>query len=95
MTMRSKFFALLWLALASCQEVDANGANQFTCTSSSQCTANGAGGRCETIGYCSYPDAACASGYRYGPESLAESNTCVPPPSEDDLSGGDLGASRD
>jgi len=45
------------LALAGCRIHE-----PFACTLDAHC---GAGGRCEPVGYCSFPDAACADGRRY------------------------------
>ena len=49
------------LAAAGCLKVEA-----FACTSASACVRGGAAGRCEPTGWCSFPDPACASGWRYG-----------------------------
>ncbi len=41
--------------------------NTFSCLDDAACTDAGSGpGRCEATGFCSFPDAACASGRRYG-----------------------------
>jgi hypothetical protein len=50
----------------------------YHCATSSQCTRSGAQGVCEPSGACSFPDASCASGRRYGqygPDGLA--SACV------------------
>ncbi|MEM6993889.1 MAG: hypothetical protein AAF721_25475 [Myxococcota bacterium] len=50
----------------------------FACTDSSQCVLNGLAGRCESSGYCSFPDPDCDSGSRYSehaPSGLA--HQCV------------------
>lgn len=40
---------------------------RYVCTTSSQCSLDGVAGTCEPIGFCSFPDPACApSGRRYG-----------------------------
>ncbi len=65
------------------------GASVFACTDPSECP----GGLCEPSGWCSFPDAACPSGQRYGshaPSSFADA--CVDPigpGSSDDDSGTD------
>jgi hypothetical protein len=47
----------------------------FTCQTDTSC---GEQGQCEPIGYCSFPDADCASGRRYGALASAElANACV------------------
>ena len=47
----------------------------FTCQTDGSC---GEEGRCEPIGYCSFPDADCASGRRYGALASGElASTCV------------------
>ncbi|MCC6521228.1 MAG: hypothetical protein IT373_01075 [Polyangiaceae bacterium] len=38
----------------------------FECTADAECTHDGAVGRCEKTGYCSFPDASCEAGLRYG-----------------------------
>ena len=43
----------------------------FECQSDEQCVLDGSRGRCERTGYCSFPDEACKTGWRYG--ELAES----------------------
>jgi hypothetical protein len=51
----------------------------FTCASDEQC----GGGWCEVTGYCSFEDAECPSGRRYGSLGSRElSNACVAPVSE-------------
>lgn len=47
----------------------------FQCQVDADCA--GAGGMCEAIGYCSFPDSACASGQKYGEHSGSLSNECV------------------
>src|SRR5688572_12851901 len=49
-------------------------ASTFVCQSDVQC---GAMGECEANGSCSFPDATCESGRRYGTHA-AESGACVP-----------------
>ena len=46
----------------------------FSCSEDSQC---GAGGTCESNGLCSFSDATCASGRRFGAEQGDLSGTCV------------------
>ena len=50
----------------------------FACSDSTQCAAEGAAGRCEATGFCSFPDDDCESGHRYGEFSGPLSETCVP-----------------
>lgn len=52
--------------------------NAFECTRSDQCTAGDGAGRCEDSGLCSFPDAACPSGRRYGEHGGELSGLCVP-----------------
>jgi len=50
----------------------------FLCTDSAQCISDGEGGTCESTGFCSFEDAECESGRRYGKaagDGLA--NECV------------------
>jgi hypothetical protein len=51
--------------------------SEFHCTSNSDCTNGGAAGRCEPVGFCSYADATCASGQRFGEAAGALTSTCV------------------
>ncbi|MBX7083244.1 MAG: LamG domain-containing protein [Nannocystaceae bacterium] len=46
----------------------------FVCEDAAQCE----GGQCQADGFCSFPDAACESGQRYGAHAGAHSGTCVP-----------------
>ena len=60
----------------------------FTCLDDSSCANGGQAGRCESTGYCSFPDATCTSGRRYGelaPTGLA--NLCLPPGGDTDSDG--------
>jgi Concanavalin A-like lectin/glucanases superfamily len=52
----------------------------FVCTGSAACVLDGRAGVCEPTGFCSFPDRACASGWRYGAaagDGLA--NACAAP----------------
>jgi hypothetical protein len=49
----------------------------FLCTSADQCTRGGAQGRCESNGYCSFPDGSCTSGERFGDYAGSHANQCV------------------
>lgn len=53
-------------------------AGTFTCSDESDCIGSGADGVCQPDGFCSFPDAACSSGQRYGSHSGALSGECVP-----------------
>ena len=48
--------------------------SSFECGSDNDC---GSDGRCEPTGFCSFPDATCASGFRYGDLAESLSNQCV------------------
>lgn len=61
---------LSWLAGCSVTEA-------FTCSADEQCVADGAAGRCEAAGVCSFPDEACPSGHRYGGLAGELSGECV------------------
>ena len=68
-----RVLALAWLGMT----VACGGTGVFACTDASEC---GVSGTCEPNGYCSFPDAACASGSRYGahaPSGIAD--VCVEP----------------
>lgn len=66
---------LVGLAVAAgCTSANAT----FTCADSSACTHQGVAGICEPDGFCSFPDATCQSGRRYGDFSPAErAGQCV------------------
>jgi hypothetical protein len=64
------FAGALLLGAAACHAT-----GTFACDHDDQC---GAGGRCETTGYCSFADEACASGSRYDTYAGGElANRCV------------------
>jgi hypothetical protein len=50
------------------------GDRSFRCATSEAC---GASGTCEPVGVCSFADASCPSGRRYGEHSSPYANTCV------------------
>jgi cysteine-rich repeat protein len=63
------------------------GSNLFACGADGECTDGGVAGTCEDTGWCSFPDAECPSGARYGDhagDSLA--GECVP---QEGTTGGD------
>jgi hypothetical protein len=62
--------ALPWPAACSTTET-------FACSSDMQCVDDGAAGRCEPEGVCSFPDDTCPSGHRYGGLAGALSGECV------------------
>jgi hypothetical protein len=47
---------------------------EYVCSGDSSC---GAGGACETTGYCSFPDAKCTSGRSYGESAGSRAGTCT------------------
>jgi hypothetical protein len=70
------------LALALAPIVSSCAAGAFACSTDTQC--NRVGGVCQPNGWCSFPDDACPSGFRYGEhagDGLA--GTCVPDVSSD------------
>lgn len=51
----------------------------FACESDEQCVHAGTAGVCQSTGYCSFPDAACSSGQRYGAHAGdGLERSCVP-----------------
>jgi hypothetical protein len=55
-------------------------ASGFACRSSDQCLYQGVNGTCEPSGWCSFPDATCASGRRYGSAAGGGyASTCATP----------------
>lgn len=52
--------------------------NTFACLDDESCAGGPPGGRCEASGFCSFPDDACESGYRYGEfAGTTLANECV------------------
>jgi len=73
--MRLAACALL-AALSGCSPF--GGAGAFTCETDAQCAGGPASGRCErATGFCSFADATCGSGQRYGTSSGTLSSVCV------------------
>lgn len=67
-----------WLACVSAWLCAGCGPDGFACESDGQCGDGELLGTCEASGFCSFPDATCESGRRYGehaPDDLADS--CV------------------
>src|SRR5258706_6189599 len=63
-----------WFGQAACSSTEVT----FHCQSSDQCTLNGQIGHCENRGLCSFSDAACPSGRRYGHYSGAsDADACT------------------
>jgi lectin-like protein len=52
-------------------------AGAFECTSDPQCTRAGVQGTCEAVGFCSFPDATCPNGRRFGDVSGTYTQQCV------------------
>jgi concanavalin A-like lectin/glucanase superfamily protein len=61
------------VAIAACSPYRSG---EFACTSDTQCDGVGPQPRCE-LGFCSFADATCISGRRYGTLSGAQGGTCV------------------
>ena len=63
-----------------------SGASQFVCDSNEDCQ-GALDGRCESTGFCSFPDGQCPDGRRYGELSGPFSQQCVgtPPPVDGDV----------
>ncbi len=64
---------VLFVGLAGCFR--SNG--EFRCESDAECVRGGTTGTCELVGFCSFPDSACASGTRFGDYAGSLSNQCV------------------
>lgn len=70
--------AATWLTLAVLGWLPAcTATEQFACNADAQCMADGAAGRCEPEGVCSFPDPSCPSGHRYGELAGELSGECV------------------
>lgn len=73
---------VLAVVLAGAAGVGAAGAGclrstQFRCAEDSDCARGGAIGRCESVGYCSFDDASCDGGRRYGELSGPYAGQCI------------------
>ncbi len=75
------------------------GGGAFRCETDADCAGGPSAGRCETaVGFCSFEDSSCQSGYRYGTSSGGQSGVCVgdempiidAPPNPDDGDVGDM-----
>jgi hypothetical protein len=65
-------------------------AGAFVCDSDAECDFGGAGGVCQPGGYCSFPDAECSSGQRYGEHAaVGLAGQCVPTADPSDGSAGE------
>lgn len=71
------------------------GGSAFACQDDAQCVGTGGPGLCQASGHCSFPDAECPSGQRYGEHSGTLAGDCVPvmDGSGDVGDGGDAGES--
>lgn len=73
---------VLAVVLAGAAGIGAAGAGclrstQFRCAEDSDCARGGAIGRCESVGYCSFDDASCDGGRRYGELSGPYAGQCI------------------
>jgi hypothetical protein len=66
--------ALVIAALALCGCIKTG---EFKCADSADCDRGGVQGICQSVGYCSFSDAACPSGQRFADLSGEVSNDCV------------------
>lgn len=73
---------VLAAAAGACFQVDG-----FECGSDQGCTREGAAGRCEPEGVCSYPSEECPSQWRYSPNAGMLADACVPGGAQDGSSG--------
>ncbi len=71
-----------WWALGLVFNVACLRSTSFQCANDTQC---GGGGRCESVGYCSFTDTGCTNGRRFGDLADKFSDTCV-----GDIVGGDV-----
>jgi hypothetical protein len=72
MVIRALLLVLAVAPLAGCLKSAA-----FSCSVETDCTRGGEIGTCEPTGFCSFADASCPSGRRYGELSGALANVCV------------------
>lgn len=70
MTRATALSLLVALASGGCLKAT----DAFPCTRSTDC---GAGGTCEPVGFCSFPDPSCSDGQRFGSLSGPFANQCV------------------
>jgi hypothetical protein len=65
-------------------------AGAFACETDADCLADGVQGACEAVGFCSFPDGACASGRRFGGHAGGGlAGACVEPDGSDGVGTGD------
>ena len=76
--------ALLPLIAAACADLSPG----FRCAADEECVQGDVQGRCEAALYCSFPDAACPSGQRYGAWAGGLSDQCVTPAADGGLEAG-------
>lgn len=70
--------ALAWALVAGLCGCSPFGGGAFRCETDADCAGGPSAGRCETaLGFCSFEDSSCQSGYRYGTASGAQSGVCV------------------
>ena len=70
--------AFAWVLLTGLCGCSPFGGGAFRCETDADCAGGPSAGRCETaVGYCSFEDASCGSGRRYGSASGAQSGVCV------------------
>ena len=50
----------------------------FQCATNNECVLSAVPGICESVGYCSFPDVGCESGFRFGAQSGPYAGQCVP-----------------
>ncbi|MBC8068513.1 MAG: hypothetical protein IAG13_09280 [Deltaproteobacteria bacterium] len=50
----------------------------YHCDVDEQCVTDDQPGTCEAEGWCSYADATCDSGRRWGPQAGADRDECIP-----------------
>jgi hypothetical protein len=69
--------ALVALAAVALGKLACIRGGAFTCSASAECVSGDLAGVCQPEGVCSFPDATCASGQRFGELAGSLSNTCV------------------
>ncbi|HWB76053.1 MAG TPA: DUF2341 domain-containing protein [Nannocystaceae bacterium] len=70
--------ALLLAIACSSLSIACSAKATFACMGDGECRDGGVDGTCEADGWCSFPDASCPSGRRYGGHAPSElANTCV------------------
>jgi hypothetical protein len=74
----TKLRAATWVVTIAVGAALACRGPDYHCDVDEQCVTDDQPGTCESEGWCSYADATCDSGRRWGPQAGAHANECAP-----------------